>query len=193
MKIGIFGGCFNPPHNMHKSIALKLIDRGYVDKVIFVPTGNNYKRKSIIDFDHRFNMLKLITMEDYLDLSGINNNKKYKYTYQVLDYFKDIYKDDSIYFICGEDNLLDLFSWTNYQYLLENYKVLVVKRSKKDLSNILNKYYDYRDNIIISNIEEDLISSTKIRSLLFYHKYNLVLDLMDCKVLDYIRENKLYE
>lgn len=39
MKIGIFGGSFNPPHKMHKKIAKVLIKKGYVDKVIFVPTG----------------------------------------------------------------------------------------------------------------------------------------------------------
>ena len=51
MKIGIFGGCFNPPHNMHKKIATKLINNGYLDNIIFIPTGNNYitqKRSHII-------------------------------------------------------------------------------------------------------------------------------------------------
>ena len=45
MKIGIFGGSFNPPHNMHENIALNLIANGYVDKVIYVPTGDNYNKK----------------------------------------------------------------------------------------------------------------------------------------------------
>ena len=45
MKIGIFGGSFNPPHNMHKNIALDLIKNKYLDKVIYVPTGNKYNKK----------------------------------------------------------------------------------------------------------------------------------------------------
>ena len=40
MKIGIFGGSFNPPHVMHKNIALNLIKNKYLDKVIYVPTGD---------------------------------------------------------------------------------------------------------------------------------------------------------
>ena len=42
MKIGIFGGSFNPPHKMHEDMAKFLLD-GYVDKIIFVPTGIHYE------------------------------------------------------------------------------------------------------------------------------------------------------
>ena len=40
MKIGILGGSFNPPHKMHLKMALELIDNGYVDKIVYVPTGS---------------------------------------------------------------------------------------------------------------------------------------------------------
>ena len=40
MKIGIFGGSFNHPHNMHKNISLELIQKGYLDSAIYVPTGD---------------------------------------------------------------------------------------------------------------------------------------------------------
>ena len=52
MKIGIFGGSFNPPHKMHKKIALDLIKRGYVEKVVYVPTGNKYNKK-VKNYDQR--------------------------------------------------------------------------------------------------------------------------------------------
>ena len=47
MRIGIFGGSFNPPHKTHLKMVIELLDRGYVDKIIFVPTGNKYKYKRI--------------------------------------------------------------------------------------------------------------------------------------------------
>ncbi len=48
MKIGIFGGCFNPPHNMHKDIGLNLIKKKYLDRVIYVPTGDQYQKEELI-------------------------------------------------------------------------------------------------------------------------------------------------
>ena len=100
MKIGIFGGCFNPPHKMHKSIALELIMNHYLDKVIYVPTGNKYNKTSLIDAKHRYNMLKLMTDDNTtLDVSDYELKNTLTYTYQTLDYFKDKYKKDEIYFI----------------------------------------------------------------------------------------------
>ena len=71
MKIGIFGGSFNPPHKMHKNIALNLIKNKYLDKVIYVPTGNKYNKKDLIDAMDRYNMLKIM-IEGYKNLELSN-------------------------------------------------------------------------------------------------------------------------
>ena len=161
MKIGIFGGSFNPPHNMHKNIALDLIKKGYVDKIIYVPTGDNYNKKELIKFEDRYNVVKLITNKyDNLFVSNIGNDNNYKYTYQTLDYFQNIYKDDIIYFICGTDNLKEFDTWKEYKYILEKYKLLIIKRNDDNIDNILNKYKEYKNNIIITNIKPNIISST---------------------------------
>ena len=60
MRIGIFRGSFNPPHNMHKDIALNLIKNNYLDKVIYVPTSNKYNKNSLIDYKERYNMLNIL-------------------------------------------------------------------------------------------------------------------------------------
>ena len=65
MKIGIFGGSFNPPHNMHTDIANYLINQHYVDKVIFVPTGSKYAYKNnLIEEEHRLNMLNILSRKN---------------------------------------------------------------------------------------------------------------------------------
>ena len=159
MRIGIFGGSFNPPHNMHKNISLELIKNGYLDKIIYVPTGDKYNKRDLIDFKHRLNMLKLmIAGNDNLSLSDIGNDDRYQYTYQTLDYFNTIYNEDDIYFICGSDNLGEFDTWMEYKYILENYHLLVIKRNNNNIDNILGKYSDYLDSIIIANIQENDIS-----------------------------------
>ena len=46
MKIGIFGGSFNPPHKMHLNIVEELLNEKVLDKVIIVPTGLHYSYKN---------------------------------------------------------------------------------------------------------------------------------------------------
>lgn len=191
MRIGIFGGSFNPPHNMHKNISLKLIDNGYLDKVIYVPTGNMYNKSNLIDFEDRLNMVKLmIEKNDNLDVSDIGNNMDYQYTYQALDYFKKLYNDASIYFICGSDNLVEFDTWREFEYILENYKLLVIIRNGDNIEEILSKYDKYRDNIIITNVSPRVISSTVVRHNI---KNDIGDDNIDIDVYKYIKEKKLYK
>lgn len=184
MKIGIFGGSFNPPHNMHKDIAVNLIHGGYLDQVIYVPTGNCYKKEGLIDAEDRYQMLKLMT-SDYPNLlvSDVEMQEELMYTYETLDYFRELFSHDSIYFICGSDNLDQIATWKNYQYILDNYKLLVVKR---ETDKINTKY----KNVILANIPISNISSTKIREEL--KKYEHV-NYIDYKVKEYIKKNRLYQ
>lgn len=135
-------------------------------------------------------MLKLLTKNNNnLLVTDISNSNDYQYTYQVLDYFKEIYKDAEIYFICGSDNLKELDTWKNYKYILTNYKLLVIKRNNDNIDNILEKYKKYSKNIIISNIKEEYISSTYIRNNLNKEE---IKSLLDKNIYKYILTNRLY-
>lgn len=192
MKIGIFGGSFNPPHKMHKNISLELISNGYLDKVIYVPTGDSYKKKDLIPFENRYNMVSLMISNNKNLLVSDIGNKSYEYTYQVLDYFKGIYVTNDIYFICGSDNLKSFDTWKNYEYILGNYKLLVIKRNSDNIDHIMKKYDKYKENIIISNIKEKYLSSTIIRNNIKSNKKELLKDELDDNVYKYIENKKLY-
>ena len=192
MKIGVFGGSFNPPHKMHKNIALELIKKHYVDKVIFVPTGSKYKYKNnLLSDEIRFKMLVLMCDDNKnLEVSDYELKEEVVYTCETLDYFKNKYKNDNIYFICGTDNLSYIDKWKNGLDVLANNKLLIVKRSTDNINDLLEKFKDYKDNIIVTNIKENEISSTKIREMIYNNKR--VKDYLDESVSSYIREKNLY-
>ena len=192
MKIGIFGGSFNPPHKMHKTIAIELIKKHYVDKVIFVPTGSKYKYKNNLLSDKvRLEMLELMCRDNNnLEVSDYELKEHVVYTYETLNYFRNKYKDDEIYFICGTDNLSYIDKWKKGEDILSNNKLLVIKRNTDDINTLLEKYKDYKDNIIVTDIKENEISSTKIREMIYNNKRTE--DYLDDSVYSYIRENNLY-
>ena len=191
MKIGIFGGSFNPPHKMHESIAKQLIGRKIIDKVIFVPTSNFYPKAGLISDEQRFEMLNLM----------IKNKKEYAvsdyefgrltYTYQTLEYFKNENKDDEIYFICGSDNLEQIDTWREYEKILGDYKLVVIPR-KHNMSELLKKYDKYKNNILVINLDNNYLSSTLVREYLKEKKYEKVKEYISDDVLEYIIKNNLY-
>lgn len=188
MKIGVFGGCFNPPHNMHKTIAQTLLKQGTVDEIIYVPAGNFYEKKGLLSFEDRYTMVKkMIEGESHLWVSKIGNDPSYAYTYQVLDYFKEK-TNAEIYFICGFDNLKEMNTWKNYEYLLGNYHFLVVRRGEEEIGDWI---IPYQKRIIFCDIPVSFLSSTYLREQ--RSKKKDVKEYLDSNVYQYIQENRFYE
>lgn len=193
MRIGIFGGSFNPPHKTHYDIAQNILNKGLVDKVIFVPTGDRYNKEDLIPNKYRYEMLKIITKDkENIFVSNYEQNKELVYAYQTLDYFQSLYPSDDIYLICGSDNLENFTTWKNYKYILENYKLLVTKRGPFSFPKELK---EYEKNIML--IEQNYkynISSTIIRKELLEEEDSEILRRhLDKNVLEYIRKKHLYE
>ena len=113
------------------------------------------------------------------------------YTCETLAYFKELYPNDEIYFICGADNLSYIDKWKNGEEILNNYKIIAMKRKGEDIEELLKKFVAYQNNIIVADVEQQDISSTDIREKLKNNEN--VLDVLDKDVYEYIRKNKLYE
>lgn len=188
MRIGIFEGSFNLPHKVHKKIATSLGKYGYLDKVIFVPTGNRYKKKELVDAKDRFHMLSLMVKDCInLEVSSYEIQDYLVYTYQTLDYFQKKYVCDEIYFICGSDNLNEIAKWKNFEEILTKYKILVIKRDKENLDSILEELKGYQENIILIPYPFAKVSSTFVRGLI-KSSQDSVSNYVTADVLDYIKK-----
>lgn len=194
MKIGIFGGAFNPPHKMHQEIALELLNKQYLDKIIYVPTGNNYDKSGMLLGKDRITMLNLmVEKENRIEVSDFEVQGSL-YTINTLRHFQEIYPYDEIYFICGTDNLAQFYTWRNYEEILKNYKLLVIARKDNEFNDIIKRYSQYKDNIILANIESKVISSTTVRKEIlengFYEKLK---EYLDEKVIEHLKKIHIVE
>lgn len=195
MKIGIFGGSFNPPTKMHYLIAQNLLQQNYLDKVIYVPTGKAYKYKNnLIENKYRYKMLKIMTKKNKNILVSNYELKSHEiYTYQTLKHFQKKYPKDEIYFICGSDNLRYIDKWQNSQDIIANYKLLIIKRDGYNIKKIIQKLAKYKDNIIVTDIQEKNISSTMARSYIKQQDLKKLAQLVDKNIIKYILKKDLYK
>lgn len=197
MKIGIFGGSFNPPHKVHLAICRQLIKSRKVDKIIFVPTGDKYDKDGLISAKHRLNMLNLAIFNENNAFYASNyemRGKERVFTYQTLRHFKKAFPNDKIVFICGADNFKQLQSWKNYKEILHNYKIIVVKRNGEDVNNQINALSKFGLQCEVADFDECDLSSTKIRNILKNNKKSTLKSrFLDENVLKYIESNNIYE
>ncbi len=201
MRIGIYGGTFNPPHFGHKKLALELKEKAELDKVIIIPTfvPPHKQGSNIAPSVHRIEMCKLLFTEDFFEISDIEIAREGKsYTYDTLCELKEIYPDDELFLIIGSDMLFCFHKWYRYEDILSMATICVATRkgviTKQELEkysiDILGKNMD-NDEIIIADFEPIECSSTDVRSHI-----SLGLDIYSFvpKEIDrYIKINLLYE
>ena len=195
--IAIFGGAFNPPINSHVFLAKQIIGKlNNIEKLIFVPVSTKYKKQNLTYDEHRFNMLKIIcNKEEKMEVSDVEmKSEKQLFTIQTLNYFKNRYKNNEIYFIMGTDNLKELETWKEPEKILKNYKIIVLEREEDNLEEIIVSNELLRKNkksiIRIEGINRIYLSSTMIREKI--KRGESIKEFIDKDVLEYIKKNGLY-
>ncbi len=190
MKIGFFGGSFNPPTKAHISLAKKALKICKLDKVIFVPMGDSYEKEELEKAEDRYNMLKIVCkQEEGLEVSDLEIEKKEKM--HAIDAFRlieKIYPNDEKYYIIGADNFINLLDWKDSEELIKRYKYIVLERAEIDIKTYieenLQKHMKYI--WIIKNEEHKKCSSSLFRQ-------GLSKDMIDREVLAYIEEKGLFK
>jgi nicotinate-nucleotide adenylyltransferase len=174
MRIAVFGGTFDPPHNGHIKLAQFVVDNSYADHVLFVPAyAPPHKCDMMISaFKDRVAMLKLaIGMNDKFTISLIEHQEQRSpsFTYDTMESLERIYPTDELLVMIGYDSLLQLHTWFKGAELIRRWKLLTYPRADGLMSDKfrLSDWWSNKECDILSksviNAELLQISSTEIR------------------------------
>ncbi|MEO0075290.1 MAG: nicotinate-nucleotide adenylyltransferase [candidate division WOR-3 bacterium] len=187
MKIGIFGGAFNPIHLGHLISIEEVREKLSLDKVLFIPTYKPPHKKSLIDYQHRCNMVKLaIKNNPYFELCEIEKERRgVSFTINTLKELRKKYPKDTLYLIIGSDQYAVLNTWKQAALLNQYAKIVVMIRPgwqkvKKDLTDVF-----------FVNISQIDIASRKLREDI--KNRNSIKYKVSENVYEYINKNKLYQ
>jgi nicotinate-nucleotide adenylyltransferase len=198
--IAIYGGSFNPPTVAHENIARDILKLDEIKKIIYLPVGDNYKKKSLISSKYRYDMLSFILENLKNDGLKVDINRleieadKRLYTLESLKILKDEYKEE-LAFVMGTDNIKEFSSWYNPEELLNKFYFVVIERENDDVQKLIreDKLLSKYENrfIILSETSYKTVSSTYIRNNLYVD--TKIEKHIDRNVLEYIKANKLYK
>ena len=195
MKIGLFGGTFDPIHLGHLIVMENVLNIMNLDKIIILPSSNppHKQDKDKTDVKLRVDMVKkAIKNNNRIILSTFEaNSNEVIYSYQTINYFKEKYPTDEFYYVMGEDSFMNIESWKNYKDLLKENLIVFARSSIDSQSSLVKKIKETnKENIHLINNLNINISSTLIRNLLRNGKS--IRYLVTDDVYDFIMENRLY-
>jgi nicotinate-nucleotide adenylyltransferase len=211
MKIGLFGGTFNPVHLAHLRIAEEIREKFALSKVIFIPAATPPHKPLADDlsFAERMKMVAMAIRENPLftvsDLEGRREGKSY--SIDTLREFRKLYPQDEFFLIMGNDSFADFRTWKEYKAIFACCNIVVIARPGTLISlqdalpvDVAREFrYDEAENVLshcsgysVYSLEGSLldISSTAIRSRVRQGKS--ITYLVPATVERYIKQQRFY-
>lgn len=219
MRIGIFGGTFNPIHIAHLDVAEQCREAMGLDFVVFVPSAMppHKEVEQGITPEHRLNMVRIACEGNpYFKVSDVELTlPRPSYSVRTIEMMQEHYGDSAkLFFIAGMDSFLEIGSWHAVDRLIRlcdfvvsfrpgaDYKKLAKFRFVREVDVATLDALDQkvrtmgkmemvsgRDLWLVSTVRMD-VSSTDIRKKL--HMKRSVKYLLPDKVESYIIQNRLY-
>jgi len=194
LKIGLFGGSFDPIHLGHLQLAQWTHKKLSLDRIVFIPAATPPHKLAIklTDASHRLRMIRL-AIKNYagFEVSDVELKRSgISYTIDTILYFQRTFKlkKENLFVIIGADSLVDFPNWKDPDRILQNCQIVVLQRPGVELDRASP---DLREQAIILPSPLIRISATAIRERV--KKRLPIGNLVPEPVERYIREHGLYQ
>ncbi|HYA11989.1 MAG TPA: nicotinate-nucleotide adenylyltransferase [Thermodesulfovibrionales bacterium] len=144
MKIGIFGGTFNPIHYGHLRAAEEVRERFELNKIIFIPSKSPpLKTQELLDPAHKYKMTELaLSANGFFEISDIEFKRPGKsYSVHTIEELQSIYHGTNLYFILGIDSFLEIPTWWQPERLISLVDFIVISRPPFKFVDLLSSPY----------------------------------------------------
>ncbi len=212
MRVGIFGGSFNPPHNGHINSLQTVHKKAGLDRIHVIPNSKNPLKLQVEGPtpDQRLEMVRR-ALASYGDAFVVDDREiKRGGASFTIDTMMDLRKDvdaEDLFLIIGADNFESLHEWKDYKKILTEANLIVTTRpgfdvptSPEDLPAFLKDMVEEADfnfielktgrNIQFLSLKDVDVSSSTIRKKLRTSRPVQV--ELPLAVENYIREAGLY-
>jgi len=183
-RIALFGTSADPPTKGHKLILEELSN---IYSCIITYASDNPKKQHKENIFFR-NLLLETLIKDINNPKVIFNQKiSSPWAIESIEKCKKIYSFDKIDFVIGSDLITEIFSWKNFNKIIDEVKLLIIKREGYPIeSNTLKMLENNKVIFEISSLNIPNISSSTVR---LNNNYS---DLPKA-LIDIVKKNNLYE
>ena len=166
MRVGLFGGSFNPIHNAHIALASTICEQARLDEVWFMVSPQNPLKQAqdLLDENERYEMVKLALESEAKILKASNYEfhlERPSYTWKTLRALKKDFPQHEFSMIIGGDNWVRFPRWAHNEDILANHHIYIYPREDSEINEAL-----LPQNVHLVHTPKINITSTMLREMI---------------------------
>ncbi len=141
MRIGLFGGSFNPAHEGHMLVALQCLKRLALDRLwVLVSPANPLKdRAALAPLEERLSATRQLMAHPRIEVTGFEAAHGFYYTYETLKFLLEAAEGTHFVWIMGADGLRDFDRWERWEEIAQMMPIAVYARPGTSFRATLSK------------------------------------------------------
>jgi nicotinate-nucleotide adenylyltransferase len=138
MKIGLYGGSFNPTLEAHRAASMLALKKLGLDRVWWLVTPGNPLKNNVRlpPLDRRIAAARKVAASPRIEVTGVEAELGTRYTFDTVTRLRQRRPGVDFVFIVGADNLAHLHRWERWRGLLRKIALAVVDRPEFELSSL---------------------------------------------------------
>ena len=165
MRVGLFGGSFNPIHNAHIALASTICEQARLDEVWFMVSPQNPLKQAqdLLDENERYEMVKLALESQEKVLMASNYEfhlERPSYTWKTLRALKQDFPQHEFSLIIGGDNWVRFPRWAHSEEILANHHIYIYPREDSEIDEAT-----LPENVHLIHTPKINITSTMLREM----------------------------
>lgn len=131
MRLGLYGGTFDPIHNGHLAVARAALAAIELDRMLLIPNRLPPHKQALTgaSYEQRLAMVQLAVARDArLEASDVENKEGKSYTIQTLHRLRNAYGDARFFFLIGADAFAEVLTWYRVEEVFAMTEFIVASR-----------------------------------------------------------------
>ena len=171
MRIGLFGGSFNPPHEGHLLVARMALKRLRLDRIWWLVTpGNPLKTlDGLPPLAQRMAAARVLAQDPRIIVTGFERDIGSRYTFDTLRYLRQRCVGVKFVWLMGADNLVQLHHWQRWRDIARAMPIAVIDRPGSTLRAASAPAAQALRNYRVAESDAKLLPDSPAPAFVFIH------------------------